>query len=52
MHTFVIDNCFPSRGDQPGITLLVMKEMKTKAVGTFLVTTNMCWCVGRYHMQE
>ena len=52
MHTFFMDYCFPSHGDQPGIPLLVMMEMKTKAVGTFLVATNMCWCLARYHLQE
>ena len=34
-----MDCCFPSQGGQPGITVLVTKETKTKAVGTFMVTS-------------
>ena len=37
LHTFVMDCCFPSQGSQQGITVLVIKEMKTKAVGAFMV---------------
>ena len=37
LHTFVMDYCFPSQGSQQGITVLVTKEMKTKAVGAFMV---------------
>ena len=37
LHTFVMDYCFPSQGSQQGITVLVIKEMKTKAVGAFMV---------------
>ena len=37
LHTFVVDYCFPSQGSQQGITLLVIKETKTKAITTFMV---------------
>ena len=37
LHTFVMDYSFPSQGSQQGITVLVNKEMKTKAVGAFMV---------------
>ena len=37
MHTLVMDYCFPSEGGQQGITVLVVKEMKTNAVGAFIV---------------
>ena len=37
LHTFVMDYCFSSQGSQQGITVLVIKEMKTKAVGAFMV---------------
>ena len=37
LHTFVMDFCFPSQGTQQGITVLVVKKMKTKAVGAFMV---------------
>ena len=37
MHTFVMDFCFPSHGSQQGITVLVIKETKTKAISTFMV---------------
>ena len=36
LHTFVLDYC-SSQGSQQGITVLVVKEMKTKAVGAFVV---------------
>ena len=37
LHTFVMDCCFPSQGSQQGITVLVIKETKTKANCTFMV---------------
>ena len=38
LHTFVMDYyCFPSQGSQLGITVLVIKEAKTKAISTFMV---------------
>ena len=37
LHTFVMDHCFPSQGSQQGITVLVIKEVKTKAISTFVV---------------
>ena len=37
MHTLVVDYCFPSEGGQQEITVLVVKELKTNAVGAFLV---------------
>ena len=37
LHTFVMDCCFPSQGCQQGIIVPVIKEMKTKAVGAFMV---------------
>ena len=37
LHTFVMDYCFPSQGSQPGTTVLVIKETKTKAISTFMV---------------
>ena len=40
MHTFVMDCCFPSEGDQQGITVLLVKEMKTKTVGAIVVRAN------------
>ena len=39
MHTLVVDYCFPSEGGQQGITVLVVKEMKTNAVGAFMVSS-------------
>ena len=36
-HKFVMDYCFPSQGSQQGITVLVIKAMKTKVVGVFNV---------------
>ena len=36
LHTFEMDYCFPSQGSQQGITVLVVKEMQTKAVGAFM----------------
>ena len=37
LHTIVMDDCFPSQGSQQGITVLVIKETKTKAISTFMV---------------
>ena len=37
MHTFLMDHCFPSQGSQQGVTVLVIKETKTKAIITFMV---------------
>ena len=37
LHTFVMDYCFPSQGSQQGITVLVVKETKTKAISTLMV---------------
>ena len=37
LHTFEMYYCFPSQGSQQGITVLVVKEMQTKAVGAFMV---------------
>ena len=37
LHTFVTDYGFPSQGSQQGITMLVLKETKTKAISTFTV---------------
>ena len=38
LHTFVTDQCFPSHGSQQEITVLVVRETKTKAISTFMVT--------------
>ena len=37
MHTFVMDCCLPSQGDLQGMTVLVVKEVKTRTVGAFTV---------------
>ena len=37
LHTLVLYCCFPSRGSQEGITVVVVKETKTKAISTFMV---------------
>ena len=37
MHTLAMDICFPSQGDEQGITALVVKEMTTQAVGAVMV---------------
>ena len=37
LHTFVMDYCFSSQGGRQGITMLVIKETKTKAISTFMV---------------
>ena len=37
LHIFVVDYCFPSQGSQQGITVLVIKETKTKAITAFMV---------------
>ena len=37
LHTFVTDHCFSSQGSRQGITMLVIKETKTKAISTFIV---------------
>ena len=36
-HTFVMGDCFPSEGGQQVITVLFIKETKTKAIGTFMI---------------
>ena len=40
LHTFVMDYCFPSQGKQQGNTVLVVKEIKTKAISTIMVPNN------------
>ena len=42
LHTFARDFCFPSQGSQQGITVLVIKETKTKAICTFMVPEQKC----------
>ena len=37
LHTFVMDYCLPSQGSQRGITVLAIKETKTKAISTLMV---------------
>ena len=37
LHTVVMDYCSPPQGNQQGITLLVIKETRTKAISTFMV---------------
>ena len=37
LHTIEMDYCFPLHGSYQGITVPVIKEMKTKAVGAFMV---------------
>ena len=45
--TFVMDYCFPSQGDERSLIVLVLKEIRTKAIGAFMVPNKGCdeWLV-------